>query len=169
MSDLDVALVKLGTASAELLVAADNCAASWTVPRALGKWSPAQVVEHVARSFDESVKVVAGEPSSFPVLPRLIRPIVRAIFFTKAIKRGVFPTGAKTNKPLDPEAGSATPSAARARLDAAVAGFAQACRAQVAAGHPVMSTVFGAVPVVDYVRFQELHVRHHTGQMPGPT
>ncbi len=42
-----------------------------------------------------------------------------------------------------------------------------ACRARAASGHEVPSTMFGNVPVADFARFQELHVRHHHVQLPG--
>ena len=66
-----------------------------------------------------------------------------------------------------PAAGSATPADGRVRLDGALTRFDQACRARAASGQDVASTIFGAVPVADFARFQELHVRHHIEQIPG--
>jgi hypothetical protein len=164
--DLNKSLAGDRAAVAALLAAADGAGAAWTVPRAPGKWSPSQVVEHVARIMDESAKVASGVPSKFPTVSRLLRPLVRSLFFNRALRNNAFPT-TKTIRDLDPESGSATPREARVRLEAALTRFDQACRARAARGEDVVSTIFGAVPVAAFARFQELHVRHHLLQMPG--
>ena len=166
MLDLDTSLAGDRAAVAALLAAADRAGGTWTVPRAPGKWSPSQVVEHVARIMDESANVAAGAPSKFPSIPRFLRPIIRSVFFNRTLKKNAFPK-AKTIKSLDPEAGSATPAEARVRLETALTRFDRACRTQAASGQNVMSTIFGAVPVAEFARFQELHIRHHLLQMPG--
>ena len=43
--------------------------------------------------------------------------------------------------------------------------FDEACRQVVSQGERMRTTIFGAVPVEDYVRFMELHTRHHAKQM----
>jgi hypothetical protein len=58
-----------------------------------------------------------------------------------------------------------TPADGRARLEAAHQTFDEACRRIVSQGDRMRTTVFGAVPVEDYVRFMELHTRHHERQM----
>ncbi len=129
-----------------------------------GKWSPSQVVEHVAITLEESGNVVTGVPSKFPSIPRFLRPLVRLIF-NWILKRQAFPKG-KTPAPFDPSAGPATPADARVRLKGAEAKFDQGCRTCATGSGDVASTVFGTVPLGDYVRFQALHVRHHIKQMP---
>jgi peptidoglycan/xylan/chitin deacetylase (PgdA/CDA1 family) len=151
----------------DLLATATRAESHWLTPRAPGKWSPAQVVEHVARSLEEAGNVVAGKPSKLPTLPGFIRPVA-GWFLRRVVRTGSFPK-AKTNRSMNP-AGStpnvpATPSAARARLDAAFSAFERECRARVAAGRPVESPAFGVVSVEDYARFTELHTRHHTKQI----
>ncbi|MBI3983016.1 MAG: DinB family protein [Gemmatimonadetes bacterium] len=166
MPDMSTVLAATRGAVDDLVTTADRAAAVWTVPRAPGKWSPSQVVEHVARALEESANVVAGTPSKFPTFPGFLRPLVRAVFFNRVLKNNAFPK-AKTSKPFDPASGPATPAAARSRLHEAFARFDKECRARAANGQPVVSTLFGAVSVEDYVRFQEIHTRHHTRQIPG--
>ncbi len=48
MSDLGAVLTANREAIDEMLVVAERAEANWTTPRAPGKWSPQQVVEHVA-------------------------------------------------------------------------------------------------------------------------
>ena len=166
MPDLDAGLAGDRAAVAALLKAADGARTVWTVPRAPGKWSPSQVVEHVARIMDESAKVASGAPSKFPTVPALLRPIARILFFNRTLRKNAF-ANMKTIEPLDPASGPATPAEARVRLEAALSRFDHACRARAAGGQEVNSTIFGRVSVARFARFQELHIRHHLRQIPG--
>jgi hypothetical protein len=165
-------LADLRAAVATFLATADSAGATWTVPRAPGKWSPSQVVEHVARILEESANVASGAPSKFPNIPFLFRPIARALVFNRTLRKNAFPkmkasTAFDPASRPDPALASATPPEARVRLEEALKRFDQACRARAASGQHVMSTIFGAVSVADFARFQELHIRHHYLQMPG--
>ena len=166
MPDLDVSLAGVHAAVAALLATADGAGAAWTVPREPGKWSPSQIVEHVARIMEESANVASGAPSKFPTISFPLRPIVRVLVFKRILRRNAF-LKMKASEALDPTAGSATPAEGRVRLEGALTRFDQACRARAASGQDVGSTIFGAVSVADFARFQELHVRHHLLQMPG--
>jgi hypothetical protein len=164
-SELDVSLSGVRAATGALLATADGVGAFWKIPRAPGKWSPSQVVEHVARIMEESANVVAGVPSAFPIIPFPLRPIVRLLVFKRILRRKAF-LKMKAAEAMDPPAGSATPKQARVRLEVVLTRFDRACRARAASGQDVASTIFGAVPVADFARFQELHVRHHHLQLP---
>ena len=166
MSELDTALTQSKAALDQLIAAGERSGPTWTTPRAEGKWSPSQIVEHVARALEESANVAAGRPSKFPRLPPLHHPVVRSLFFKRVLKNARFPK-AKTNKAMDPASGPATPADGRARLEAAHGQFDDACRRLVSQGEAIRTTVFGAVSVEDYVRFMEIHTRHHRKQMGG--
>ena len=168
MPDIDRPLAALRAAVGELIAVAERAGASWTKPRAPGKWSPSQVVEHVARIMEESANVADGRPSKFPTMPFLLRPIIRILVFKRTLRRNDFPK-MKAIDAFVPLAGPATPADGRDRLQGALTLFDKACRARAASGQEVASTIFGAVPVADFARFQELHVRHHIMQMPGAT
>src|SRR6266487_4574035 len=60
------ALANLRTAVDGFLATVDKAGATWRQPRAPGKWSPSQVVEHVARIMEESANVAAGGPFQVP-------------------------------------------------------------------------------------------------------
>ena len=167
MADISAALAANHDAVRDLIAAAERSGGAWATPRAPGKWSPCQVVEHVALCLEESANVVSGAPSKAPSLPTVLRPLVRALFFNRILKKNAFPTGYKASKAFNPASGPANPAAARVRLEAAVAAFDQACRARALGGMPVKSTLWGTVSVEDYAWFQELHTRHHCKQMPG--
>lgn len=162
--DIDAALNASKDAVEQLNRLGEATGPGWTAPRAPGKWSPSQIVEHVALSLEESAKVATGRPSKFPRLPSVIHPIVRGVFFRRVLKKSAFPK-ARTNKAMDPPSGPPTPSDGRVRLEAAHRAFDEACRQLASRGDMIKTTIFGAVPVADYVRFMELHTRHHGRQM----
>ena len=162
--DISAALAASKEAVDQLIVAGEGTGPAWAAPRAPGKWSPSQIVEHVARSLEESAKVAAGRPSMFPTLPAVVHPVVRVFLFKRVLKKAAFPK-AKTNKAMDPASGPATPVEGRARLEAAHRQFDEACRQLAATGERMRTTIFGAVGVEDYVRFMELHTRHHRKQI----
>jgi len=163
VTSIDTALAASRAASEQLLADADAAAAGWATPRAPGKWSPSQIVEHVARSYEGAVHMAAGMPSAFPRLPVLIHPFLR-IVFRRLLRKGAFPNG-RTTKAMNPLVGPATPADGRARLAAAHDRFEAACRDLAARGAPMRTTMFGAVPVADFVRFLEIHTRHHARQI----
>ena len=108
--------------------------------------------------------MAAARPSKFPTLPAVVRPIVRGLLFNRVLRKGAFPK-AKTNRAMNPASGPATATDGRARLEAAHAKFDEACRHVASRGGRLRTTVFGNVRVEDYVRFMELHTRHHCRQM----
>jgi len=110
--------------------------------------------------------MAAGRPSKFPKLPAVIHPVVRGLLFRRVLRKGGFPK-ANTSKAMDPAGGPATPAEGRARLEAAHQRFAAACRQIASKGERMRTTIFGAVPVEDYVHFMELHTRHHRKQLAG--
>jgi hypothetical protein len=73
MADIDMALNASNDAIEQLMIAGERTRTTWTSPRAPGKWSPSQIVEHVARSLEESANMAAGRPSKFPKLPPVVQ------------------------------------------------------------------------------------------------
>ena len=167
MADLNDVLAANRAAVIDLVAAAERSAATWTTPRAPGKWSPSQVVEHVARGLEEGANVVSGAPS-IPMPPAFLRPLAR-LFFNRILKKDAFLKGFKAHKALDPLAGPATPAEARVRLEGAFARFDQECRRRAASGQHVVSTGFGTVSLEDLITYNAIHTRHHCKQIPGAT
>ena len=162
MSDLNSALAESKAALEQLIAAGERSATNWTTPRAQGKWSPSQVVEHVARALEESGKNINGEPNAFPKLPGIVRPVVRGLFFNRVLKKNTFVSG-RTNRAMNPIAGPTTPAEGRARLQEAHASFERACRQS---SPRFNHQIFGDIATADYARFQALHTLHHRKQMP---
>ena len=166
MADIDTTLAASRDAVEQLIRAGEQSGAAWIAPRAPGKWSPSQIVEHVARGLEEGANVAAGRPSIVAKPPAIVRPIAR-FMFKRVLRKAAFPKGFKAHKALNPASGPATPAEGRIRLETAYQKFDEACRRIGAEGRP-MTTIFGSVPVQDWVRFNEIHTRHHCKQMAAP-
>lgn len=165
MPDMTTEIAANRDAVEQFLAAAETCADVWTTPRAPGKWSPSQLTEHVARSFEEAAHVALGQPTKLPNLPRFLRPVARILFFNRVLKTGVL-SNSKTTKAMDPQSGPPTFPEGQERLQAALQVFVQAYQKAAGQGEMVESTAFGRVSLRDYARFVALHTRHHMGQLP---
>lgn len=164
MADIDQALAASKDAVDHLIGCGEQVASQWSVARKPGKWSPSQVVEHVARSLEESAHMAAGRPSKFPKLPAVLHPVLRFMLFKRVLRNGAFPK-AKTNPAMNPSSGPASLAQGRARLETAHQKFAAAARASESHDGRMRTTIFGAVAATEYVRFMELHTRHHARQL----
>src|SRR4051812_29181113 len=106
MPDIAEALKTSKDSVDQLNVAGERMGSAWTVARAPGKWSPSQIVEHVARSLEESANVANGQSSKFPKIPRLLHPAIRMLLFKRVLKNESFPK-ARTNRTMNPAEGPA--------------------------------------------------------------
>src|SRR5262245_14711693 len=97
MADVNAALDASKEAMEQLILTGERTGTAWTSPHAPGKWSPSQIVEHVARLLEESANMATGRPSKFPKLPAVIHPVVRGLLFKRVLRKAAFPK-AKTNK-----------------------------------------------------------------------
>lgn len=136
----------------------------WGQPRAPGKWSPAQLVEHVALAYETYVLLLHGAVPGGP--PRWIRPVVRKLMLDGILRRGTFPGFAPAPAILEPgesPAGAPAPDLVQ-RLEGAARSFDAEAAAHPSAtlDHPW----FGRMPVTDLVRLAEIHTRHHSRQLP---
>jgi hypothetical protein len=166
MSDLDAAIadnhkaVDEFTASARAIDAGD-----WSVPRAEGKWSPAQVVEHIALTYEYSRAVVNNNPTG-PSAPRILRPLVRRFFVKPVLKRGSFKPGGRAPAMFQPSSSPDGHAELLSRLETAVRLFEDDLRAAARAGRATLNhPFFGTIPLTDYLRLQAIHARHHRAQL----
>jgi len=137
----------------------------WAVPRAPGKWSPGQVADHLAVVYEVNRNVLRGAAPARGA-PRLLRPLLRVFLLNPVLRRGAFIPGSKTPKMLEPGESPAPPEALLARLRSAANAFETDAAGNRSAtiDHPF----FGRLSIADYVRFQEIHTRHHHAQVVPP-
>src|SRR6185503_13289988 len=85
MADVNDVLADNRAAVVDLAAAAERSAATWTAPRAPGKWSPSQVVEHVVRGLEEGANIVSGTPSL--AMPPVFLRLLARLFFYRILKK----------------------------------------------------------------------------------
>lgn len=163
MTDFDASLADHHEAIEQVTATArDVSPAIWKTPREEGKWSPAQVVEHLALTYEYNARVLSGTAGKGA--PRFLRPLIRRAFITPALKAGRFTRKGKAPKTFQPGPGSPAPADGIARFTAAASAFESALRASrpQAVQHPF----FGTLTAIDYLKLQAMHTRHHGAQLP---
>ena len=139
----------------------------WNVQRAPGKWSPAQVTDHVGLAT-KVARDSMGEKVPMGSLPRFLRPILRKFFFDKIIRNGAFPREGKGPPVFKPADQPLPREQLCARIDSEANAFESDARAMAKAGKPKFTHgFFGRVSVADYLMFNALHFDHHREQLPG--
>ena len=164
MNEVDAALAALSTAIQEFADSMPVVDEDWRRRPADDSWSSSQIVEHVARSLEESAKVVAGEASGLPRLPGPLRWLLRVVFVRRILRGGRFPRG-RTVPVLDPEFGPESAEEGRRRLDEALERMVRSCRSPAASNGVVQSPIVGRLGLADFLRLQAGHVRHHRAQL----
>lgn len=146
--------------------------AQWHIPRAPGKWSPAEEALHIVLAYAFGIgAVTAGSAMRLRVHPIgafLSRTLLLPLVFR--VRR--FPRGAAAPPEVMPSAGEAvtmTIADATARLAVAAAEAARALReADQRDTRPrVVHAYFGALAPRDALRLLSAHTRHHTANLRG--
>ncbi|MFI5403090.1 MAG: DUF1569 domain-containing protein [Planctomycetota bacterium] len=163
MQELDPSLGEGRKAVADFVSHARSVARDrWSAPRAPGKWSAAQVCDHVAKTYEEGRSILCGTCRQ-KGMPRWVRPLLRFLFLNRVLKTGNFPKGAKAPAAFEPSANPPPAVENLRRLEKAAADFEGEARARD--GTSIDHPVFGRIKVVDYVRLNAIHTRHHMGQL----
>jgi hypothetical protein len=167
MSALDEAIAANREAARRFLATARTVAKEkWAEPIAPGKWSPAQIVEHVAISTEIALKAIKGD-KTIGSFPRFFRAVPRAMVFNPTIKKGVFPKGTRGPAIFRPSKEHIGFDTSAARFERAVTNLEAHVRDLAKAGtHAFDHSFFGRLKIADYVRFNGLHTIHHETQLP---
>jgi len=140
--------------------------AQWTTPRAPGKWSPGQVTEHVALTYEQSRRMLQGTFTG-PAKPWYQQLLARWLGLPALLKRGDFGKGPfQAPDFIQPSASPPTAEAVLARLQAAAHDLegnlaAAADPRRVTVDHPI----FGRLWPADLLRFLVIHTNHHLPQL----
>jgi hypothetical protein len=140
---------------------------AWLMPPGPGKWSPAQVVEHVCLAYELSQRAIHGTFPG-PSAPRFLRPVIRKFFLDPVLRNGRFGKGGKAPAVFQPTGSPGTAASLLSRLEAASDGLSRALEAEARNGRPFIThPFFGRIPATDFMRLQQLHTEHHRVQLPG--
>ena len=140
----------------------------WAQPAAPGKWSPAEITEHLARSYESHLTELRGGPGIRVRVKGLKLFILRWTVMPKLLRTGRFPEGVRAPSEVAPVTPAGTREAGVARFRELAATFEgeMAGRLEVGKGR-ITHPFFGKLTLDQALRFVELHVRHHGRQLPG--
>jgi hypothetical protein len=142
-------------------------AAQWREPRAVGKWSPAELVEHLTLAYDVLQQELEGGPGMRIRTKPWLQVVLRWTIARRILGGGPFPKRSPAPRELRP----ALPEHGQ---DVAIAGFRERARrfastteALVGSGREVRLThpYFGRAPLPESVLMCLRHVEHHRRQL----
>lgn len=140
--------------------------AKWTVARAPGKWSTADLTLHLALAYESGIPDGPG-PAMRLVSSPASAWLARTFYLPLMFATRTFPRNAPAPREVRPDSiiASTTPRGELlARLDASAAATARALRA-AADTRPqvrIMHAYFGALTPLPALRLLSAHTRHHT-------
>lgn len=136
------------------------------MPLTAGKWSPAQVAEHLRLTYDVIGRETAGGPAIRVRTSWWLRLILRIRYLPAILTRGEIPGGALAPRELRPGPGPFDREPLLAALQTA-ASTAEAAMTggggQRASG--ITHHVFGRLQPSEALRFATVHNQHHTRQI----
>lgn len=139
----------------------------WARSLAPGKWSPAQVAEHLALTYEGVLREVEGGSPLRVRLSAVHRALLRWLLLPHILFHRSFPLRAPAVRELRPE-GEAHPArdAVLPRLEALGERFERELDAAWrAGGGRVTHPFFGSVPPTKALRFCAVHLEHHRRQL----
>jgi hypothetical protein len=150
-------------ATAVLATAAGVPPEQWSRPVAAGKWSPAEITEHLrltTAALRQEIESGGGMRirTSWPR-----RLLLRAIFLGRILSTGRFPAGAKAVREIQPRGGPFDQTETIRGLDAELRRFEAAL-----AEHPrarMTHPIFGVASASTGLRFCVVHLLHHREQI----
>lgn len=166
-SSWDEAARRHASAVAEYVAAAERLPDSaWAEPVGQGKWSPAEITEHLSRTYE----VITGQLRGGEGLAVRSNPVVRAILRHTALRwirsRRRLPSGAKAPHEIRPAAGDPHRDAALARFSRLGEEFARETSERRGDPRAVLTHhLFGSFPLAEGVDFIAIHIEHHGRQV----
>ena len=139
---------------------------AWAQPWGPGKWTRAQVAEHLALSYEALLKEVRTGERMAPRLPRWKQNVLRWVLLPHILFHGSFPLRARSPREIRPGDAPGPRGPLLDRLRAAAERFeAELGRARRDGGGRVHSPYFGGVDAVRALRFCAVHLEHHRRQI----
>lgn len=140
---------------------------AWTQPWKPGKWTPAQITEHLSMTYSVFIGEVNGGQGMKLKLTPLRRRILRMFLLPHMLFHRTFPRGAPAPRELRPAETTTSPrDQALARMRELGERFErEASRARVAGWKHVTHPFFGPIDLTRGMRLAAVHIEHHTRQL----
>lgn len=144
--------------------AASVSSEAWPVAAAPGKWSPAQVAEHIALAYEVVVGDLTGGPSMQLRARWWQRVLLRRFLLPRILSRGRIPIAARAPREIRPGAENLDRAALLARVREGATRLDETmrvCGDEARVVHPYFGTLRGR----EILRFCAVHTNHHAPQL----
>ncbi|MEP6768361.1 MAG: DinB family protein [Acidobacteriota bacterium] len=138
----------------------------WRLPIGPNKWTPAQITDHVFRTYQVAVEQVRGGPGIRVRYGFLLRQILRVLFLPRIFRTRRLPRGAKAPREIFPGDSEILREMALRRLDELSSEFEREIllrrddRSLRLTHH-----IFGEIEPLKGVDFIAIHTEHHGRQL----
>lgn len=139
---------------------------TWKMPRAPGKWSPAEIAEHLSLTYQHLLRELRGGPPARVKGSRLFRFVARYRFLPKLLRDGTIPPGVRAPREVRPQMPAEERTEALERFQALSVEFEEEITSRRGSGGGTLThPYFGTLDADRGIRFVEVHIRHHTRQL----
>jgi hypothetical protein len=152
----------------DFLAAASRVPAeAWRRPAAPGKWSPGQVVLHVALAYEVASCELDGGAAMRLRVPWWLRPALRVVYLRRILSTGRVPEGAIAPREVRPPESVPDREDVFGRIRSA-AGAVESRMREAGGRARLTHPYFGAIRGAAILRFLAVHTRHHASQLAPP-
>jgi hypothetical protein len=155
-------------AAAEVVSTAERVSAeTWLVGRAEGKWSPAEIVEHLSLAYEVLLRELAGGDGMAIRTKLWQRVMLRLTIMPKLLRGEPFPAGTRSPREIRPATASPDQAAAIASLRDRAARF-DAAASEAQRRNPrtrLTHAYFGRSTIDNAVLLCARHIQHHHKQL----
>lgn len=141
-------------------------AGAWTAPVGPGKWTPAEITEHLNLTYDVAMPQLNGEAGIRVRTNWLLRVILRATALRWIFRNRALPRGAKAPREVKPEHVADTQSEATERFARLAREFDALVSTRWQDGSVRLTHhIFGAIDLLAAIDFIAIHIEHHHRQI----
>ena len=139
----------------------------WLAPIEQGKWSPAEITEHVRLVYEILHRELTGGAGLTPRVGGFVRAIFRRVFLPRILKSGRIARKVRAPKEIVPLKVETNQKRALARLREDAERFETTLADRSGTGQPCVSHhLFGSFDAETGLRFVTIHLDNHRRQLP---
>jgi hypothetical protein len=140
----------------------------WEIPLRPGKWSPAEIAQHLTVAYSPALSELAGGAGYARRLSPLLTRVARWVALGGILSGKKFPAGAKSPPEARPTGPFPPPSEAAARLRSVSEAFERTIsEAHRAGAGRITNAYFGILTAPQALKLVAMHAEHHRKQLYG--
>jgi hypothetical protein len=141
---------------------------AWTRPWSAGKWTPAQITEHLTMTYRVFIGEVNGGPAMKLKLTPFRRRMLKLLMLPHMLFHRTFPRGARAPREVRPPDDAPLPAKAEALARMRELGERferEVVRARAGGWNHVTHPYFGEIDLTRGLRLCAVHIEHHQRQL----